>query len=501
MNKWQLFKAIGQADPKYLEESEEKQPAKGKTWLKWGALAACICLVVGLLWPRMGSTGEDAENSTSGAAPESAPAEGAAVEEPAAEAAPVEEPETAEPGGTGDGEHFTSYQGPILPLTAVDGGDGLSIYRDISFEIDSTMQFSDQYTLENPTDDDITITAAYPFVGSLSELTVPLAYVDGEAAETQLRCGSFAGGFYGFASPEAGSNERWNIAYMESFEDYQALLEDGTYAERALDSDYDLNQPVTVYYFETTGSSDEQAATIAVSMNLNSDTTVLSYGFNGLSQDDKGDTTFSYFIRHGSLRMLIVLGQDIGDFTVQGYENGACDPGTELEDISADWTREETTLGQVLEVIAGEYPDYDRELFLQAMAEFLMAYGQLSPDPAERYDSGYLDTLISDAASADRIFYQVLEVTVPAGASVTLTFEGEQQPSFNYYDTGDITLRGYELATTLGSSLTFESQTALLENGTDLTAEKDDFGFDFDAESSSVTLDQSIDSYELIIRE
>lgn len=499
MNKWQLFKAIGQADPKYLEESEEKQPAKGKTWLKWGALAACICLVVGLLWPRMGTnstSSESAENTTTGAAPEAAPAEGVPVE-----GSPAEEPEAAEPGSSGDSEPFTSYQGPILPLTAVEGGDGLSIYRDISFEIDSTMQFSDQYTLKNPTDQDITITAAYPFVGSLSELTAPQAYVDGEAAEAQLRCGSFAGGFYGFASPDGDSNERWNIAYMESFEDYQALLEDGSYAENAFDSSYDLSQAVTVYYFETTGSSDEQAATIAVSMNLNSNTTVLSYGFNGWSQDDKGDTTFSYFIRHGSLRMLIVLGQDIADFTVQGYENGACDPGTELEDISADWTREETTLGQVLELIAQEYQDYDPELFLQTMAEFLMDHGQLSPDPAERYDSGYLDTLITDAASADRIFYQVLEVTVPAGASVTLTFEGEKQPSFNYYDTGDVTLRGYELATTLGSGLTFDSQTAQLENSTGLTAEEDDFGFDFGAETSSVTLDQSLDSYELIIRE
>lgn len=494
MNKWQLFKAIGQADPKYLEESEEKQPAKGKTWLKWGALAACICLVVGLLWPRMGTnstSSESVETASNGEALEAAPAEGAAVEEPAA----------AEPGESADGKHFTSYQGPILPLTAVEDGASLSISRDISFEIDSTMLFSDQYTLENTTDQDITITAAYPFVGSLSELTVPLAYVDGEAAEAQLRCGSFAGGFYGFASPDAGSNERWNIAYMESFEDYQSLLEDGSYAENTFDSSYDLSQAVTVYYFETTGSSDEQAATIAVSMNLNSNTTVLSYGFNGWSQDDKGDTTFSYFIRHGSLRMLIVLGQDIGDFSVQGYENGACDPGTELEDISADWTREETTLGQVLEVIAREYQDYDRDLFLQSMAEFLMDHGQLSPDPAERYDSSYLDTLITDAASADRIFYQVLEVTVPAGASVTLTFEGEKQPSFNYYDTGDVTLRGYELATTLGSSLTFQSQTARLENSTGLTAEKDDFGFDFGAESSTVTLDQSLDSYELIIRE
>lgn len=494
MNKWQLFRAIGEADPKYLEESEKKPAAPGKTWLKWGALAACICLVVGLLWPKMGSSSESVDD-TAGAAAEAYPADGVPVE-----GAPAAEPEAAEPGGSGDGEHFTSYQGPILPLTAVEGETDLSISREITLEIGSEMQFSDQYALENPTEEDITITVAYPFVGSFSELTAPRVYVDGEAAEAQLRCGSFAGDFSGFASPNSDSTERWNIANMESFEDYQSLLEDGSYGDMAFSGGYDLSQPVTVYYFETTGSSDEQAATIGVSMNVNSDTTILSYGFNGWSQDDNGDTTVSYFIRHGSLRMLIVLGQDIGDFSVQSYENGACEPGTELEGLSADWTRVEATLGQVLAEIAQDQEVEYQELFVQAAGDFLLNYGALSPDPAERYDSGYLDMLISDASSVERIFYQALEVTVPAGGRVTLAFEGEKRPSFNYYDTGDVTLRGYELATTLGSSLTFEAQTAtLIQNGISAVHE-DDFGFDLEAETSTVTLDQTRPSYEFTIK-
>lgn len=495
MNKWQLFRAIGEADPKYLEESEKKPTAPGKTWLKWGGVAACICLVVGLLWPKMGSSSENVDN-TAGATPEAYPADGVPVE-----GAPAAEPEAAEPGGSGDCEHFTSYQGPILPLTAVESETGLSISREITLEISSEMRFSDQYTLKNPSEEDITITAAYPFVGSFSQLTAPRAYADGDEAETKLYCGPNSGRFYGFASPDADQDQRWNIANMESFEDYQALLEDGSYGDMAFSGGYDLSQPVTVYHFETTGSSDEQAATIGVSMNVNSDTTVLSYGFNGWSRDDNGGTTVSYFIRHGSLRMLIVLGQDIGDFSVQSYENGACEPGTELEGLSADWTRVETTLGQVLAEIAQDQEVEHQELFVQATGDFLLNYGALSPDPAERYDSGYLDMLISDAASVERIFYQALEVTVPAGGRVTLTFEGEKQPSFNYYDTGDVTLRGYELATTLGSNLTFETQTAtLIQNGIS-TVYKDDFGFDPEAEASTVTLDQTIPSYEFTTKE
>lgn len=508
MNKWQLFDAIGRVDLKYLEETEEKQE-KGRsirkldavadsiydkkektgsgnmTWLKWAALAACICLVVGLLrplWPLMGGgyTSEAPDTATG------------------VESAPAEEPMAAETGSDGCGQ-FTSYEGPVLPLTAVEGGQELEISRDISLEIDSVLHFSDQYTLENPTDEDITFTAAYPFVGSLSELAVPCAYVDGEAADAQLHCGPYSGWF---TSVSADQDQRWNIARAEGFEDYRSLLEDGSYAEMAFVGNYDLSQPVTIYCFETTGTNEQHAATIAVSMNLNSDTTVLTYGFNGWSRDDNGDTTVSYFISEGSkLRMMLVLGQDIGDFTLQGYENGACEPGTELDEISAEWTRQETTLGEALMAIAGEHQVYDQELFTEALADMLLNYGALADHPAERYTDGYMDMLVNDTKSVDRVFYQTVEVTVPAGGSVTLTFEGEKEPSFNYYDTGDVTLRGYELATTLGSSLSFVRQTALLETARDLVVEQDDFGFDLDADSSEVTLDVNRDRYGLVIRD
>ena len=46
MNSKDLYNAIGKVDDDILEQSET---AKKKTnWLKWGAVAACLCLVAGI---------------------------------------------------------------------------------------------------------------------------------------------------------------------------------------------------------------------------------------------------------------------------------------------------------------------------------------------------------------------------------------------------------------------------------------------------------------------
>ena len=51
MNSKDLYNAIGKVDDDVLEQSEVAKKKIG--WLKWGALAACLCLTVGaLLWPK-----------------------------------------------------------------------------------------------------------------------------------------------------------------------------------------------------------------------------------------------------------------------------------------------------------------------------------------------------------------------------------------------------------------------------------------------------------------
>ena len=57
MKKERLLDAFGQIDEEFIEEAdpEKKKKAKKKsnknTWVKWGAMAACLCLIVGVFVP------------------------------------------------------------------------------------------------------------------------------------------------------------------------------------------------------------------------------------------------------------------------------------------------------------------------------------------------------------------------------------------------------------------------------------------------------------------
>ena len=46
MTKEQLYEAFANINEKHVEAAEQKRGKKHR-WVKWGALAACLCLVAG----------------------------------------------------------------------------------------------------------------------------------------------------------------------------------------------------------------------------------------------------------------------------------------------------------------------------------------------------------------------------------------------------------------------------------------------------------------------
>lgn len=46
MKEQRLLKAMGKVDGKYIEEASPVQHSKRVGWLKWGAIAACVCLII-----------------------------------------------------------------------------------------------------------------------------------------------------------------------------------------------------------------------------------------------------------------------------------------------------------------------------------------------------------------------------------------------------------------------------------------------------------------------
>lgn len=521
MNEQQLLRAVGAAKPEYLEKSEEK-PVRGRSpWGKW-AIAACLCLAVGTVFGVFlrGAKGGDAIGREPAAA-ESASGSGSDTK----------------------ASTFMSYAGPVFPLTLREETAELTAERALTLDFapyvpreeaytdengeshtrtvqSNAVLVTDAYTLTNSSDRDVTVTALYPFVSSIYQLgdLRPELTVNGETVQTEIQIGAYSGGFGPAASVGAEAQERWNPRYYHNWEEYKALLSDGSYQQSAFDALPALDETVYVYTVTAKGEPMESPATVAFVPERDAEKTkILSYNFNGFDYNERtGAERHSFFVSQRGIHVLAVLGEDISGYTVQGYRDGGCDAGEELDGLSADVMREEMTLSRFLHLVASDMQKNDpyygasgeivtsedeEALFYRAAVEFLMNYGALSDDPAERYSSwgGSLDTLFGDARSFDRVCYAVFELTIPAGESVTVTAQLRKEASYDFYGIGDgwQRVKGYDLVTQLGSTLCFKQQTASVETRGAVQIVEQNFGFDVENGVTTVTLDPDTEHYYL----
>ena len=528
-----LFRALGLADPALVEEALETRK-KIIPWRRWAVLAACLTLVcaagLGVRSGWFNMSGGGMSGSSSGA-----------------DTGPSADPGESGEGGSGieDGTVFMSYAGPVFPLTVLEDVSGLTVLEDVSgltAEREITWDFApgtypdgsprqwgaevtDAYVLTNPGDEDVTATALYPFAGDFNDLSklLPAVTVDGEAAETALYAGAYSGGFQSTFGAEVP--DTMNLDTLDSWTEYKTLLEDGSYLAQALEEYPALDMPVTVYEFSDFEAPHEQyhAATQAVSFRVDeSATRVFTYGFNGMGWD--GDLRqYSYFVPDGvrnepDLKLLVVLGEDIGAYTLQGYQDGGCDAGEEIQGVSCSVTRRITSFHGVLDRLC----QYYQERYLQsraidlgdafdvislamyqgAVAELLTQYGLLSDAPMDRYVDGRLDDILSETLSQDRVLYLAFPVTVPAGGSVQVDCAMWKAPSFDYACSGSdqVGLQGYDLVTRLGSGLTFTAQRAALVNAEQVELAGQNFGFDLENGVSAVELDLEQEHYYMEFR-
>ena len=519
MSAERLFQILGLIDEDLIEEAAQPQRQKRprRAWTA-AACAAVLLLGGGLLGRQPGFMGSGA-----GAGADGAPAD------------PGDFPSS-------EGSSFQSYAGPVLPLTLAEADTGLTAERNLTwdftpgtFDDGSPRQWgarvTDAYTLANPTDQALTATALYPFPGSFRDLgtCLPTADVNGEAAEGSLLAGAYAGGFQGVWGPDGQGGHvldgsTLNLSPPGSWTDYQVLLEDGSYLAQAMADVPAPEIPVTVYELtDFTAPHDlYDAATQAVEFTIDSEAAaVLTYGFNGGSWDrDTGWCQYSFFVPDGVRRdegpkLLIVLGEDIGDYTLTGYADGGCD--REIEGVSCTVTRRETSLDQVLRQLCRSYLETDDflhsdagtdslaalplPLFQRAVTQLLVQYGPLSKTAVDRYDDGRLDDILAETLSQDRVLYLAVPVTVPAGRQISLTFSLWKAPSFDFGGSGaeNAKLQGYDLMTSLGSNLDFTSLTAALANTEHIQIVRQDLGLD--AGMMEATLDTSHPQYYLEIRE
>lgn len=502
-----LFEAISHLDDEMIDPALEprKKRKKGR-WVGWAALAACFCLVVGVVTGRIPLLGGRSSQPVS---------------------------------GTDGAITFQSYAGPVLPMTLREENENITAQRAITLDFapwvpvwdeeleleryDDHILVTDEYTLTNTGEEDQTLTLLYPFVTNLNREGQPVLEAEGEKLETVFHWGSYAGFFKGSLDDTRWDGEQGDSSSLTGpncWEDYRNLLSDGSYLARALGDTPDVSQvPVTVYKLtEPYGPARSQEApnpSIRVSMELDYEKShVLSYGFNGGAYDlENGRMVQSFSIpeegdpEDGQTYYLLVLGDDVDNLTVNGYVTGGVDEDTpQLEGCGVTVERYESDLDTMLrEVLTrmtnGRETQVDFELYYRVVLEQLLAYGGLTAQEKSRYSSGWLEDVASDAEGIQRVCWLEAQVTVPAGGRLTVTASMEKEGSYNYNcDRANEGARGYDLMTTLGSNLTCTEQTATLEDRGQIEILWQNFGFDLDAGIKTVELEAETEHYFLTVR-
>lgn len=491
-----IFDALTDIDEKYIEESRTSKLKKAPSnWKRWATIAASLVFLISI-------GGVLIQNKLL--------------------------PFGGTSGGTGnDGSStFMSYAGPVFPLTLGQEDSGIKAKRKLTFDFSFAREESiriwgsdveDSYILSNSNIEEKRLTGIYPFVGNFNELNdlKPAIVVDEKPIEAKLYPGNdFADSMY-----LGGQNRTGNGLEISSWEGYKSLLEDGKYLREALETNPIIDQQVIVYTFSDFQSPEEyKAATQAISFNIDPNKTkILHYGFNGEEYGDGGFRRFSYFVpmentRRDGRKMLIVLGDDIEDFSLEGYKTGACEKSNEVEGVSATIIKSETNLKDLMAVLTEEHLDLydgddnevkvDNEMFLEALSSLIHKHGLFSITSTENNFYGNLEDIISLVKNLDRVFYLEFDLVIPPGENITITASMHKVPNYDYsgIKTANKNVQGYEMVTQLASNLVFHSQTAALESIENIKIVNQNFGFDLEKGIKEVDLDMNMDHYYLEVK-
>ena len=135
-------------------------------------------------------------------------------------------------------------------------------------------------------------------------------------------------------------------------------------------------------------------------------------------------------------------------------------------------------------------------------AYFIMGRSENSRNRIFKEEGDDLTIYPFDASKVEDPSLIIYSPVRKAGGSVIVSASLWKAPSYDFACTGseNADLQGYDLATTLGSSLTFTSQTAALVNAENIEIIRQNFGFDPANGVTQVALDLTAPRYCLEIR-
>lgn len=482
----ELLDAMEHLDEDLVEEADQPPAAKKSVpFQKILASAACLAVVAAAvaLWPV--NLGSDTESS------------GVGHEE---------------------GMTFLSYAGPLFPLTVLEDGDNLATERTLTMDFSAAeraeeVSFTDTYLLESTSSSDKTVKAVYPLAGDFTLENWPKITVNGTEVDWTLTAGDYAGTFSDVGD---GAYIGVNLEEFCSWEGYDGLLKDGSYLQSAFSDAPTLDTPVVVYTVSDITGKEDAKGNLFLSFTRDADkTTVFTYGFNSSGFDSEAGTEYrgisfneALRLKNKSERYLIAVGEDL-----QNLQIGAGTP----EGTNATVTREEMTIGEILEKIARlTYSTYTQgrayirsisdpisfSTYDQAFRRYFAIHSPLGTSPKERYANGVLDDMVQEIVGIQRVFYLCFPLEIPAGSTVEVEITGIKDGSFDFdcYGGDNVGVYGYDLVTALGSDLTFTKQSAAIEGYGEIEIVRQNFGFDLERGITQVALDLNTPHYWLEVR-
>ena len=414
------------------------------------------------------------------------------------------------PFGSGSGD-FQSYRGPVLPMTSLNGADGVDVDRNVDFDFApyrdsndySTLGkgaagITDTYILTNTTGETKTLELVYGFQGQFIDHPeeFPSITVDGVMIQPELY-------------PSVDTEELvWNA---HNFDRYSQVLEENDFLSTALQQSEELDIPVTAYHFTDLAYEGAEVAgfpMLTLRFSLDENTTVWTMIVDEFGAEQNGKQRMMFRIDRGEAWVFTVGGTFI-DPEFGGNKDYNVTDSSAIDNISYKLETYETTLNDVIQHFAQSYDFWaiegqntypnagglTPELLVDGTIKRIHSMGQQNSSEKIML----IESLFHKVVTEPRMMYLVFPVELESGQSATVEATYIQEPSLDI--SGPKHYReGYELATKLGSDLHFANLSSSLSNTALIELGKQNFGFDLEKGITEVILDLQVDCYYLEVK-
>lgn len=414
------------------------------------------------------------------------------------------------PSGSGSGE-FNSYRGPVLPMTSLNGSEGVDVKRNVDFDFSPYQNYkdysnlgkgaagiTDTYVLTNTTGETKTLELVYGFQGQFIDHPeeFPTITVDGVEIHPELY-------------PSVDTEELvWDA---HNFDRYSQVLTENDFLAIALQQTEELDIPVTAYHFTDLAYEGNEVAgfpMLTVQFSLDENTLVWESGRVSSQTLDDGRQQMMFRVDRGEA-WVFTAGGTLIDPEFGGNKDYNITETSAIDGVTFKLETYETTLS---EAICGLAKDYDfwaiegqdtypntgwltAELLVDGtvkrihIKDYMIFSDQLID----------IDGIFYDVVTDSCMMYLVFPVELEAGQSITVEAAYIQEPSLDI--SGPKHYReGYELATKLGSDLRFTKLTSTLSNTAPIELGEQNFGFDLENGIIEVSLDLSVERYYLEVK-